>query len=173
MPPPRVSPFSKLNPSQGNPMKLHWTITKARGNLRPLLTYSIELEPWERRLATPPLRIPSSIPEPPDSWQEYCYPDQLERAGQSGPGCYALDIPPHKGGHGSTSLRLPWRADNEYPEVAASFARLREAYEQELARAYASEPMNQSQSLRVRSPLLRETAPGILGQRILEGLRNG
>ena len=151
-------------------MKLHWTITKARGNLRPLLTYSIELEPWERRLATPPLRIPSSIPEPPDSWQEYCYPDQLERAGQSGPGCYALDIPPHKGGHGSTSLRLPWRADNEYPEVAASFARLRDAYEQELARAYASAPMNQSQSLRVRSPLLRETAPGILGQRILEGL---
>ncbi len=154
-------------------MKLHWTITKARGNLRPLLTYSIELEPWERQLATPPLRIPSTIPEPPESWQEYCYPNQLERAGQSGPGCYVLDIPPHKGGHGSTSLRLPWRADNEYPEVAASFTRLRDAYEQELARAYASEPMNQSQCLRVRSPLLRETAPGILGQRILEGLRDG
>lgn len=152
-------------------MKLNWTITKARGNLRPLLTYSIELEPWERQLATPPLRITSTIPEPPDSWQEYCYPDQLERAGQAGPGYYDLDIPPHKGNSGTTCLRLPWRADNAYPEVPASFERLRDAYEKELARAYTSQPMQHSQSLTLRSPLLRETAPGILGQRILEGLR--
>lgn len=153
-------------------MKLIWTITKARGNLRPLLTYTIELEAWERQLATPPLRILSTIPEPPESWQEYCYPNQLERAGKAGPGYYSLDIPPHKGGSGATSLRLPWRAANDYPEVIASFERLREAYEEELSRAYASEPMQQRQTLRLRSPLLRETAPGILGQRILEGVRH-
>lgn len=151
-------------------MKLTWTITKARGNLRPLLTYKIELEPWERELATPPLRIRSTIPEPPDSWQEYCYPNQLERAGQPGPGCYMLDAPPHKGGGGTSSLRLPWREDNDYPEVPASFKALREACEQEIARAYASEPMRLRQSLRLRSPLLCETAPGILGKRILERL---
>ncbi len=156
---------------EGTPMNIIWTITKARGNLRPILTYKIELEPWERQLATPPLRILSTIPEPPESWQEYCYPNQLERAGEAGPGCYSLDIPPHKGGSGSTTLRLPWRAANAYPEVIESFARLRETYEEELSRAYASEPMRQSQTLCLRSPLLRETAPGILGQRILEGLK--
>lgn len=78
--------------------KLHWTIAKARGNLRPLLICGIELEAWERKPATPPLRISSTIPEPPDSWQEYCYPTQLERAGQSCPGCYVLDIPPPEEG---------------------------------------------------------------------------
>ena len=91
-------------------MRITWKIEKKRGNLRPVLTYTVTLEDFERQLATPPLSITSLIPEPPESWQEHCWPGQHERAGQDDAGerpCYQLSIPSHKGRHGSQSLRLP------------------------------------------------------------------
>ena len=112
-------------------MRITWKIEKKRGNLRPVLTYAVTLEDFERELATPPLSITSLIPEPPESWQEHCWPGQHERAGQDTPDdrpCYQLSIPSHKGRHGSQSLRLPWRENNSYPEVEASFRLLREAF---------------------------------------------
>ena len=131
-------------------MRITWKIEKKRGNLRPVLTYTVTLEDFERQLATPPLSITSLIPEPPESWQEHCWPGQHERAGQDDAGerpCYQLSIPSHKGRHGSQSLRLPWREDNSYPEVEASFRLLREAFASELERAGASRPMHEENSL--------------------------
>lgn len=149
-------------------MKLIWNIDKKRGNFRPVLTYRVELEDWERQLATPPLRMLSSIPEPPQSWQEHCYPGEGERAAVPATlGCYELEIPPHKGRFGSTSLRLPWREDNHYPEVEASFQALRQAFEAELGRTCASLPMRESGSLQLRPATLRAVAPGILAARLL------
>ena len=49
-------------------MRITWKIEKKRGNLRPVLTYTVTLEDFERQLATPPLSITSLIPEPPQSW---------------------------------------------------------------------------------------------------------
>lgn len=148
-------------------MRLLWHIEKKRGNFRPVLTYRVELDDWERELAPPALRIASSIPEPAHPWQEYCYPGELERGDVPPAACYMLDIPPHKGRFGSTSLRLPWREDNNYPEVAASFEALRLAYETELDRTRASEPMNERGCLRLSGASLRAAAPAILAARLL------
>ena len=62
-------------------MHIEWNITKRRGNIRPVLHYTVTLEEHERELALPFIRVVSTIPEPPDSWQEFCYPGQHERAG--------------------------------------------------------------------------------------------
>lgn len=154
-------------------MRISWKIEKKRGNLRPVLTYAVTLEDCERALATPPLSITSLIPEPPESWQEHCWPGQHERAAQAGRDalpCYQLAIPSHKGRHGSQSLRLPWREDNSYPEVEASFRLLREAFERELRRAGASDPMQEENSLELGRAALREVAPAIIGRRFLEAV---
>ena len=79
-------------------MHIEWNITKRRGNIRPILHYTVTLEEHERELALPFIRVDSTIPEPPDSWQEFCYPGQHERAGNPASGkTYDLEIPSHKG----------------------------------------------------------------------------
>ena len=148
-------------------MRLHWHIDKKRGNFRPVLTHRVELDDWERELATPALRVTSTIPEPAQSWREYCYPGELERGDAPPASCYQLEIPPHKGRFGSTALRLPWREDNDYPEVQASFEALRLAFETELARTRASEPMNECGSLRLSGKALRAATPEIMAARLL------
>ena len=152
-------------------MHITWNITKQRGNLRPLLTYSVTLEEHEKALALPPLRVRSSIPEPEEAWREYCYPGELERAeGAAATSCYELETPSHKGRTWPQSLRLPWREDNSYPEVEASFRLLREAFASELERAGASRPMHEENSLELGGTALRSVAPAILGQRFLEAV---
>ena len=91
-------------------MHIEWNITKRRGNIRPVLHYTVTLEEHERELALPFIRVVSTIPEPPDSWQEFCYPGQHERAENPASGkTYDLEIPSHKGRLWKQSLRLPWR----------------------------------------------------------------
>ncbi len=125
-------------------MQIHWEIVKKRGNLRPMLTYSCAAEPWEREMAIASIRISSTIPKHEESFAEFCYPGQHERAAgysSSGRPTYELEIVSHKGKLWPQSLRLPWREDNSYPEVEESFARLRDAFERESARASRSEPL--------------------------------
>ena len=106
-------------------MHIEWNITKRRGNIRPVLHYTVTLEEHERELALPFIRVVSTIPEPPDSWQEFCYPGQHERAENPASGkTYDLEIPSHKGRLWKQSLRLPWREENDYPEVEQSFKKL-------------------------------------------------
>ena len=113
-------------------MHIEWNITKRRGNIRPILHYTVTLEEHERELALPFIRVVSTIPEPPDSWQEFCYPGQHERTGNPASGkTYDLEIPSHKGRLWKQSLRLPWREGNDYPEVEQSFKKLRDAFEAE------------------------------------------
>ncbi len=149
-------------------MKIEWSINKKRGNIRPELNYSVLLEEHEKALAMPFLRIESEIPEPPDSWQEHCYPGQHERAGLPPKGFYALETPSHKGRIWKQSLRLPWREDNAYPEVERSFAKLREAFEAELQQAYDSQPMNETKSLLGTEMAKERIAPGVLAERLLK-----
>ena len=135
-------------------MRIDWKITKKRGNLRPLLTYTVTLEEHEKALALPPLRVRSSIPEPEDSWQEHCYPGQMERAeGGRHVSCYELESPSHRGKSWPQTLRLPWREDNAYPEVEASFLAFRKAFESLLEQACASAPMQEEgASVRAKPP---------------------
>ncbi len=149
-------------------MHITWNITKQRGNLRPLLTYSVTLEEHEKALALPPLRVRSSIPEPEEAWREYCYPGELERAeGAAATSCYELETPSHKGRTWPQTLRLPWRADNAYPEVEASFLALRRAFEAVLAEACRSEPMKEQGALSSSEASRSFVAPGVLADRFL------
>ena len=148
-------------------MRIEWSITKKRGNLRPELSYTVLLEDHEKALALPALRVESTIPEPSDSWQEHCYPGQCERGGVPHKSLYPLEVPSHKGRVWTQSLRLPWREDNTYPEVDASFAILREAFEKELAAAYASAPMQEEGALQSTAHSKRSIAPGLLAERFL------
>ena len=144
-------------------MHIEWNITKRRGNIRPVLHYTVTLEEHERELALPFIRVVSTIPEPPDSWQEFCYPGQHERAENPASGkTYDLEIPSHKGRLWKQSLRLPWREENDYPEVEQSFKKLRDAFEAELKAAYGSLPMDESNSLETSFDARRFIAPGIL-----------
>ncbi|EFL50409.1 conserved hypothetical protein [Solidesulfovibrio fructosivorans JJ]] len=149
-------------------MRITWYIEKKRGNLRPKLTYSVVLEGYEKELALPYVRITSTIPEPPSSWQPHCHPGEFERSGAPAAGCYELATPSHlmRNGSGQT-LRLPWREDNAYPEVDASFQALREAFEEALATAHASEPMDERGELVVSPALKRDMAPAIMADRLL------
>ena len=45
-------------------MHIEWNITKRRGNIRPILHYTVTLEEHERELALPFIRVVSTIPEP-------------------------------------------------------------------------------------------------------------
>ncbi|MDQ7831627.1 MAG: hypothetical protein RDU30_07840 [Desulfovibrionaceae bacterium] len=149
-------------------MRIEWSIEKKRGNLRPVLRYHVILERHEEHLALPMVRVASTIPEPPSSWQAFCYPDQLERAGTPPVGCYLLETPNHKRKSGGAELRLPWRPDNSYPEVAESFAALRAAFEAELASAHNSAPMQLRGELELRPTLREAIAPAVVAERLLK-----
>lgn len=170
-------------------MNIKWNISKKRGNIRPVLTYTITLDEHEKALALPPLRLVSRIPEPDESWQEHCYPGQHERAMASAPErssgnpednllgnspanapgkFHDLEVPSHEGHSWTHSLRLPWRENNSYPEVESSFRLLRDAFEKELATAYASQPMQEENSLQTSVNAKAGLAPGVLAERFLK-----
>ena len=160
----------------GPSMRIEWKIEKKRGNLRPELRYSVNLEDHEKALALPPVRITSTIPKPEEHHQDYCYPEQFERDGQSAPesnSFHVLESPSHKGHSWMQSLRLPWREDCEYPEVEESFLLLREAFEKELTAAYGSAPMDVTKELLSSSAARKNIAPGILAERFLNIVHKG
>ncbi|MBQ7457500.1 MAG: hypothetical protein IJS54_07855 [Desulfovibrio sp.] len=154
-------------------MVISWHIQKKRGYRRPMLTYAIELEAHEKALCLPAMRIPSTIAEPLDSWQEHCWPGQYERADPPQLGSmYTIDIPSHEGRHWQQSLRLPWRADNGYPEVEETFSKVREVFEQELMRAYDSLPMDETKNIKSTQAFQHHCAPGVIAERFLQFARN-
>ncbi len=149
-------------------MTIKWKLSKKRGNLRPLLTYSIELEEHERSLAMPPFRFDSSIPEPEDPWQDFCYPGQMERKTGFRPSSYyTIEAPSHKGKSWPQTLRLPWRADNRYPEIEASFLDFRSAYEAALEEACSSAPIEEEHCLEASLKTKRLIAPSVAAERFL------
>ncbi|MBQ9405710.1 MAG: hypothetical protein IJU37_03105 [Desulfovibrio sp.] len=149
-------------------MRIEWHITKKRGNLRPVLHYAAHLEEHEKALALPEVRIVSTIPKPEEDRQDYCYPDCLERAeGYRPREFHVLESPSHKGHSWTHDLRLPWRADNAYPEVETSFQRLRDAVEREMERANASRPLDVSGGVRTSIQAKAMLAPDLIAERFL------
>ncbi len=153
-------------------MKIEWSIKKERGNLRPILTYSFSVDKFEKALALPPVIIKSTIPEPLESWREYCYPNVDERmTTPKYKDFYRLEIISHKGNLWSQKLRLPWRANNAYPEIEESFILLRKAFEDELERANASLPINTNAHLQITDSANKNIAPTILAEKLLNFAR--
>lgn len=149
-------------------MRIVWSIAKQRGNHRPVLRYEITLDEHEIALAVPVVRIESTIPEPRESWRPCCLPGEFERAGCDPASFRLLDTPSHAQVSCEASLRLPWREDNFYPEVEESMRMLRQAFEQAVSEAHASEPMNEAGELRGSLALRREMAPDALARRLLQ-----
>ncbi len=155
-------------------MKIQWKITKKAGNLRPTLSYSFVVDKFEKELALPPITIKSTIPEPLDSWQEHCYPHEYERAQKMEfKGFYRISLVSHKGNMWSQSIRLPWREDNNYPEVEESFKLLREAFETELANAHASKPMDETAFLQLSDTATQTIAPKVFAEKFLNFAKRG
>ncbi len=149
-------------------MKIQWKIIKKLGNIRPTLSYSFVVEKFEKALALPPIIIESTIPEPLDSWQEHCYPNEHERAHDAKfKGYYSLQLVSHKGNMWAQTIRLPWREDNTYPEVEESFQLLRSAFERELASANASAPMDEDAFLQLSDTATKDIAPAVLAEKFL------
>lgn len=122
-------------------MKIHWEINKKRGNHRPVLTYGIELESFERDLAVPQVVLDKAIARPPSSWRSYCYPGEDERAGAS-QDWYRLETPSHKAGKSEGTLTLAWREPgDEFADVRDAFERLRHGFEAVLKSAHDSAPL--------------------------------
>lgn len=148
-------------------MRITWRITKQRGNHRPVLRYAVTLDEHEIALGMAVVRIESTIPEPAEAWRECCLPGEFERGARPPAGVRLLETPSHAQVSGETSLRLPWREDNAYPEVEESMQLLRRAFEAALAAAHASAPMDEQGELLCSAELRRELAPDVLAQRLL------
>ncbi len=149
-------------------MKIAWKIEKKRGNFRPMLSWTINLEPFEQDLAMSRVEITTGIPKPPTAWEGFCYPDTNERSeGWACEDFLVLDTPGHKVGSISGSTRLPWREDSEYPEVEEGFTALRDAFEEQLMAVYDSLPLNETGGLGSSSRAKKHLAPGVVAQRLL------
>ena len=99
---------------------------------------------------------------------KYCYPGVMERAdGWQAHAFHTLEAPSHVGHPMLHTLTLPWRSDNDYPEVQASFDRLREALEREIERASKSEPMDEKGSVRASMRAKKLLAPDVAAVRFL------
>ncbi len=131
-------------------MKIEWTIQKKAGHLRPKLHYTITLETFETNLAVPMVRITSTIPKPPDAGQHYVWPGTKECGREQPVEVYELCTPSHKTGYCREMLMLPMRSENAYPEIEASFRKLRAAYEKVLLEAYANSAFETHGSLGCR-----------------------
>ncbi len=149
-------------------MKIDWKITKERGNLRPKLWYRIALEPFEINLGVPMVRIASTIPKPPDSWQSHSYPGRMERGDWQPDTFYYLCSPSHKTGCCEEVITLPMRENGEYPEVEESFLKLRQTYEKVLIEAYENADFKTEGSLWMSIETKKRIAPGIAAARLLE-----
>ena len=149
-------------------MLIEWSITKKRGNLRPVLQYRVRLEDHEKELAIPEVQVASTIPCPEQPSQKHCYPGQMERAEGFVPERFhSLESPSHQGYPQLHTLVLPWREGNSYPEVEESFGLLRDAMEREIARASASAPMDEQGQVRTSSKTKAAVAPALAAARLL------
>lgn len=153
-------------------MNIQWTITKARGNYRPVLQYSIALTEFEREVAMPAVRVVSPIPKPPDAGWTHCWPGQNERGDWTPSEFHLLMTPSHRDKELEGELRLPWRADNAYPEVEQAFEQLREAFEKVLAQTSQSGPMRLQGGLDTSGRARKAIAPAVAAQRILRAVRS-
>jgi hypothetical protein len=149
-------------------MNIQWSITKKRGNLRPVLNYTVTLTDFEKSLGMGAVRIESAIPKPPDAGWAHCHPGENERGDWTPEEFHFLMTPSHRTGKAEADLKLPWREDNSYPEVEASFKALRDAFEEALAGASASKPMQLSGCLETSGIAKKTIAPAFAAERILK-----
>ncbi|BCS88112.1 hypothetical protein [Pseudodesulfovibrio sediminis] len=151
-------------------MNIQWSIHKKRGNHRPVLTYEIELEPFEIDLAVPQVVIDNALPKPPSSWRSFCYPDEDERAGEA-LDWYSLMTPSHKQVMNSGKITLPWRSQgSRFKDIEVAFTRLRQDFELVLACANDSAPVEIVEHLELTENTRNKIAAGVASARFLSAV---
>jgi hypothetical protein len=153
-------------------MRIEWNIQKKRGNLRPVLTYSVTLDPYEMDLCLAMVRIISKIPVPPEAYAAHCWPGSNERGTWTPHKFYPLSTPSHKTGTLEERLILPWREDNSYPEVEAGFETLRIKFEEMLEQASDSAPMDQHGALGTSTVARQRIAGAFFAERMLQAVNS-
>jgi hypothetical protein len=149
-------------------MLIEWKIVKRAGHLRPKLYYEVRLESFEIALAVPMVRITSTIPKPPDPGQHYVWPGTKECGKEDVTEVYDLCTPSHSMGRCREMVRLPMRPEGDYPEVEASFRKLREAYERALMAAYENSAFETTGRLELTPETKRKIAPAAVADRFLK-----
>ncbi|WDP92751.1 MAG: hypothetical protein HUN04_24730 [Desulfobacter sp.] len=149
-------------------MKINWKIRKKRGNYRPVLNYTMTLEPFEKSLAIQAVSIQSFIPEIPRPHESFCLPGKNERHQAWIPDRFhCLQVPYFKSGETRGFIRLPYRASGEYPEVEASFRELRDKYEEKVCIAYGQAPFETGGELDISSHTREVVAARVAADRLL------
>lgn len=149
-------------------MKIDWKIEKKRGNFRPSLKYKIVLEDFEKELAISMINIQSTIPKVDNSHLDYCFPECNERNKEFLPTeFHFLNTPYFKDGETCGVIRLPFREDGMYPEVAESFNRLRQQHEVLVREAYAREPIKNSEELGFTQATKQNIAGALIAKKML------
>lgn len=149
-------------------MHIVWQIEKQLGNHRPRLSYILELEEYERRLAVEAVNIHSLIPRIEAPHQTFCLPKCFERDANWQPLDYHwLTAPFFRDGRRNGFIRLPFRESGRYPEVEQSFALLREAHEEVVRRAYNWGPISEAGRLDISSDGRRAIAASLTAERLL------
>ena len=151
-------------------MNIKWEVVKKRGNYRPVLKYSIELEPFEVDLAVPRVVMDYAIARPPSSWRSYCYPGEDERGGAPLE-WYRLMTPSHTAKIESGVLVLPWRdSDGQYEDVQTAFCLLRRDFELALEKAHDSAPVEIVEHLELTESTRKHIAAGVTAARFLSAV---
>ena len=143
-------------------MKITWSITKKRGNWRPVLEYAVILDDWEKELQPQIPHVETNIPEPPEKYRK------KDRGTEANPewepeGYYMLD----KTGRGA--IFLPWRpgANPDYPEVQEAMSMLRDAVEAAIIEAHDSLALEVSGELEMSAQGKRHVAAYVAARKML------
>jgi hypothetical protein len=125
-------------------MKIEYTITKKRGNWRPILAYKVIKEQWEIDLAVPGVYTDIRVPKGHD-YVHSVLPGDSERGSEHVEDSAALKLPPHDTAAYDAKIILPWRpgAHPEYPEVHQAMRDLMTEWERRVAEAMDSGEVSQ------------------------------
>ncbi len=149
-------------------MIVDWKIKKKRGNFRPVLTYNIKLESFERSLAIHAVNIESKIPYIPRSHENFCLPGENERHPNWEPKRFhRLQVPYFKTGETNGFIRLPFKESNDFPEVESAFRELRTVYEEKVCIAYNQAPFESKGSLDISCKTKEKVAAKVTADKLL------
>ncbi|NDY74492.1 hypothetical protein DO021_21685 [Desulfobacter hydrogenophilus] len=149
-------------------MKISWEIKKKRGNYRPVLTYTMTLESFEKSLAIHAVSVKSFIPRLPRPHENFCLPGENERHPHWIPKRFHIfQVPYFKAGETSGFIRLPYRESGKYPEVETSFRQLRDTYEEKVCEAYGQGPFENRGNLDISAETREHVAAKVTANRLL------
>lgn len=149
-------------------VKITWSIDKKRGNYRPHLKYTITLEAYEKELAVHTVNILSTIPKITNSHENYCLHgcNEREKTWQA-TDFHRISSPYYRDGVVSGYIRLPFRENATYPEIAESFTLLQKEYEKIVQAAYGSLPLQETGEIDTSDETKRIIAAHIASRKML------